>query len=443
MEGELKESPATGRFAAIGAMAAERLRIERRTALLSEVLGAFAQATTEYDQLLGVIAQKLAEAMGDLCSVLLVSDDGRMLSAAATYDLDPSIRALAHTQYGNEPYPILPFHQRLLDTGEAYFAPCVHYERVREITSARRAAFTEQIGVHSSFVVALRAHGRAIGLLALMRHRPDQPAYDEQDRDVAQLLADHAAVVIANARMLQRRDREILLAKEAAERANRELEAFSYSVAHDLRAPLRAIGRFTNALTSDYATELGDDGRHCLDRVQCAALRMTNLIDDLLTLSRVAHHALHRESVDVADVARKIMVDPLARSPERAVELRIWDGLHATADRGLVQILLDNLLGNAWKFTSRQPVTIIEVGSLDQDGQTVFFVRDNGAGFDMKHASGLFRPFQRLHSSSEFEGSGIGLATVHRIVGRHGGRVWVDSAPGRGTTVFFTVTDQA
>src|SRR6185503_8352988 len=223
MEGELKESPATGRFAAIGAMAAERLRIERRTALLSEVLGAFAQATTEYDQLLGVIAQKLAEAMGDLCSVLLVSDDGRMLSAAATYDLDPSIRALAHTQFGNEPYPILPFHQRLLDTGEPYFAPCVHYERVREITSARRAAFTEQIGVHSSFVVALRAHGRAIGLLALMRHRPDQPAYDEQDRDVAQLLADHAAVVIANARMLQRRDREILLAKEAAERANREL----------------------------------------------------------------------------------------------------------------------------------------------------------------------------------------------------------------------------
>jgi signal transduction histidine kinase len=442
-EGQLNASPATGRFTALGALAAERSRIERRALLLSEVIGAFAEATIEYDQLLGVIAQKLAEASGDLCTVLLLSDDGRMLSAAATYDPDPEVRALAHRQFANEPFPVLPVHQKVLDTGEPYFQPRVHYERVREITTAKRAAFTEQIGVHSSFVVALRAHGRAIGLLALLRHLPDQPPYDEQDRELAQLLANHAAVAVANARMLQRRDREIVLAKEAAERANRELEAFSYSVAHDLRAPLRAIDRFTHALRGDHATQLGEDGRHCLERVQCSAQRMTNLIDDLLTLAQVSHHALHRETVDVTDIARKILVDPTARSPERAVELRIWDGLRASADRGLLQVLLENLLGNAWKFTARQPGAIIEVGRRTDDGHTVFFVRDNGAGFDMKLADKLFRPFQRLHSSSEFEGSGIGLATVHRIVGRHGGRIWVESAPGRGTTVFFTVTEQA
>jgi signal transduction histidine kinase len=442
-EGQLKESTATGRFAAIGALAAERSRLERRTLLLSEVIGAFAEATIEYDHLLGVITQKLADASGDLCTVLLLSDDGRTLRAAATHDPDPDVRALAHARFETEPFPVLPVHQKVLDTGEPYFQPRVHYERVREITTAARAAFTEQIGVHSSFVVGLRAHNRAIGLLALMRHRPDQPPFDDQDRDFAQLLANHAAVAIANARMLQRRDRESVLAKEAAERANRELEAFSYSVAHDLRAPLRAIDRFTHVLRGDYGAQLGDDGRHCLERVQCSAQRMTDLIDDLLTLSRVSHHALHRETVDVTDMARKILADPAARAPERTVDARVWDGLRASADRGLLQILLENLLGNAWKFTARQSAATIEVGRRIDDGHTVFFVRDNGAGFDMKHADQLFRPFQRLHSGSEFEGSGIGLATVQRIVGRHGGRVWVESAPGRGTTVFFTVTEQA
>ena len=441
MEGQLKESTATGRFTAVSAMAAERVRLERRAVLLSEVLGAFAEATIEYDHCLGVIVQKLAESMGDLCTALLLSEDGRMLSAAATYDPDPEVRALAHTRFGSEPFPVLPVHQKVLETGEPYFAPRVHHERVREITTAARASFTEQIGVHSSFVVALRAHGRAIGLFALLRHRPDQPPYDDHDRSLAQLLADQAAVVIANARMLQRHDRELVLAKEVAERANRELEAFSYSVAHDLRAPLRSIDRFTHALHSDYGGQLGDDGRHYLERVECAAQRMTHLIDDLLTLSRVSHHALHREPVDIADLARKILVDPAARSPDRVFELRVESGVRATADRGQLQILLENLLGNAWKSTAHQPTAIIEVGSRAVDGPTVYFVRDNGAGFDMKHADRLFRPFQRLHSSSEFEGSGIGLATVHRIVGRHGGRVWIDSAPGRGTTVYFTVTE--
>jgi signal transduction histidine kinase len=441
-EGQLKESTATGRFTAIGAMAAERSRLERRVLLLSEVIGAFAEATIEYDQLLEVIARKVAETIGDLCSVLLVSDDGRMLSAAATYDEDADVLALAHARFANEPFPILPMHRKVLDTGEPYFTPRVHPERVREVTSVGRAAFSEQIGVHSALLVALRAQGRATGLLGLTRHRPDRPPYDDHDCELVQLLADHAAVAIANARILQRRDREIALSKEAAERANRELEAFSYSVAHDLRAPLRAIDRFTHALRSDHATQLGDDGRHCLDRVQCSAQRMTHLIDDLLTLSRVGHHALHRETVDVTDMARKILVDPAARSPERAVEVRIGDGLRASADRGLLQVLLENLLGNAWKFTARQPAAIIEVGHRIDDGHPVFFVRDNGAGFDMKLADKLFRPYQRLHSSSEFEGSGIGLATVHRIVARHGGRVWVESVPGQGTAVFFTLTEQ-
>jgi signal transduction histidine kinase len=226
------------------------------------------------------------------------------------------------------------------------------------------------------------------------------------------------------------------------ERANNELEAFSYSVSHDLRAPLRAIDGFSKALLGDYSSKLDDEGRHYLERVRSGTQRMAHLIDDLLSLSRITRASLSRERVDMTDVARKILIELGGREPERKVESRVSDGLVVQADPRLLRVMLENLLGNAWKFTLKQPVARIEIGKEERGEETVFFVRDNGAGFNMEYAKKLFTPFQRLHSEAQFEGTGIGLATVHRVVTRHGGRVWAEALPGQGATFFFTLGEQ-
>ena len=227
------------------------------------------------------------------------------------------------------------------------------------------------------------------------------------------------------------------------ERANNELEAFSYSVAHDLRAPLRAIDGFSDALLSDYSSKLDEQGRHYLERVRAGTQRMAHLIDDLLGLSRITRASLSRERVDMTDVARKILIELGGRDPERTVASRVSDGLVLQADPRLLKVMLENLLGNAWKFTSKLSAAEIEVGKEDRNDETVFFVRDNGAGFNLEHAKRLFTPFQRLHSEGQFEGTGIGLATVHRVVTRHGGRVWAQAVPDQGATFFFTLGEQA
>ena len=226
------------------------------------------------------------------------------------------------------------------------------------------------------------------------------------------------------------------------ERANRELEAFSYSVSHDLRAPLRAIDGFSRALLDEYAERLDAQGRHYLERVRAGTQRMARLIDDLLGLSRITRAPLHRERVDLTALGRRILAELAARDPERRVEVRVADGLFAHGDAGLLAALLQNLLDNAWKFTSKQPSARIELGSEQCGAETIFVVRDDGAGFDMEHAKKLFGPYQRLHTEAEFHGSGIGLATVHRIAARHQGRVWAASSPGAGARFFFTLGKQ-
>jgi light-regulated signal transduction histidine kinase (bacteriophytochrome) len=228
----------------------------------------------------------------------------------------------------------------------------------------------------------------------------------------------------------------------ALETANKELEAFSYSVAHDLRAPLRSIDGFSQALLEDYADKLDAEGRKYLQKVRESAQEMGRLIDALLTLSRVTRSALHREPVDLTALARSVLARLQRNEPERKVELIISDGLIANGDARLLGVVLQNLLGNAWKFTGKCLMARIEVGVRQEEGRPVFFVRDNGAGFDMTYAHKLFGVFQRLHSGAEFEGTGIGLATVQRIIQRHGGRVWAEGAVGRGATVSFTLNEE-
>jgi signal transduction histidine kinase len=223
------------------------------------------------------------------------------------------------------------------------------------------------------------------------------------------------------------------------ERSNKELEAFSYSVSHDLRAPLRAIDGFSKIVLDDHSDKLGDEAIHCLDRVRSAAQRMGMLIDDLLNLSRITRVPLHRDRVDMTALAQKVCSEFTEAEPERQIDVCIAEGLVANGDARLLTVVLENLLGNARKFTGKQSSAKIEVGKEQQEDREVFFVRDNGAGFDMEYAQRLFTPFQRLHSDSEFQGTGIGLATVNRVISRHGGRIWAEAVKDGGATFFFTL----
>jgi signal transduction histidine kinase len=221
--------------------------------------------------------------------------------------------------------------------------------------------------------------------------------------------------------------------------ANRELSAFSYSVSHDLRTPLRGIDGMSQVLIEDFGEVLGAEGRNHLDRIRAAAQLMARLIDDLLMLSRVTRAELHRETVDLVAVAREVVERLRERAPERTVEVVLPERSLVEGDRRLLEVALDNLLGNAWKFTGKRAQARIELGCQVEDGGTVHFVRDNGAGFDPVGVGQLFQPFHRLHRQEDFEGTGIGLATVERIISKHGGRVWAQGAVDRGATVFFTL----
>jgi light-regulated signal transduction histidine kinase (bacteriophytochrome) len=223
--------------------------------------------------------------------------------------------------------------------------------------------------------------------------------------------------------------------------ANKNLEAFAYSVAHDLRSPLRALSGYSEALTEDYGERLDDTGRWYADRIQAATERMGRLIDDLLLLAQVSRTDMNTEPVDLSAEVTAISAELHAREPGRVVRFAIQDRVRVTADRSLIRTVVANLVENAWKFTAKSDDATIEFGATaDLDSRVCCYVRDNGAGFDPAFTAKLFQPFQRLHAVAEFPGTGIGLASVQRIVEHHGGRVWAEGAVNRGATFYFTLT---
>jgi signal transduction histidine kinase len=236
----------------------------------------------------------------------------------------------------------------------------------------------------------------------------------------------------------EQKEHELRLRTAELETALRELETFSYSVSHDLRAPLRAIDGFSLVIEEDYAQALDAEGRNYLARMRAAAQRMGELIDDLLELARTSHRALQPVEADLGALAVESFKHLAHQEPQRQVECVVADGLAAHVDVALMRIALDNLLGNAWKYSARNPDARIEFGARAENGETVYYVCDNGTGFDMRYADKLFKPFHRLHGS-DFPGAGIGLALVQRIVQRHGGRIWAKSAPGMGACFHFTL----
>jgi light-regulated signal transduction histidine kinase (bacteriophytochrome) len=275
--------------------------------------------------------------------------------------------------------------------------------------------------------------GSAALLYALLRR------YQRQDEQVLQELVDSQTQIQRMNIDLEARVTERTRQLEAA---NRELEAFAYAVSHDLRAPLRSLSGFSQILRESPNTGLDEKSLHYLQRIHESSVRMSSLIEDLLKLSRITRAEFSIREGNLAQIANDAAAAIRERQPERHVQLDITPDMPVTGDLRLLRIAMDNLLDNAWKYSALADRPRIEVGTQQQDGEVVYFVRDNGVGFDMQYASKLFAPFQRLHSDVQFPGTGIGLVTVQRIIARHGGRIWVEAAMNAGATFYFTLGRQ-
>lgn len=252
------------------------------------------------------------------------------------------------------------------------------------------------------------------------------------------LLSVYEAAVQRNDQLISTQI-ELETSNENLVRANQELEAFSYTVSHDLRSPLNVVSGYVQILQSDYSGVLDPEAIEFLDRILEASFSMARLIDDLLQFSRSGRLEIKTEQVDLTLLAGEVMKDIQQRDPSRKITLYIQDGMQVVADRALMRVVLDNLLGNAWKYTGKVLNPVISFGQMETATKQIFYVRDNGAGFDSDRAEKLFNPFQRFHSNQEFQGTGVGLATVRRILERHGGRIWAESKPGEGAAFYFTI----
>jgi light-regulated signal transduction histidine kinase (bacteriophytochrome) len=346
------------------------------------------------------------------------------------------------------------------------FAVHYQYGKIQAVADIHTAGLSqchidilERFQVRANLIVPLLQGSKLWGLLCI--HQCATPRqWQPIEIEFVTHIAGHLGIALHHAELLADLRAEITERQQAEQRVqslnhglkqavlelkavNHELEAFSYSVSHDLRAPLRSIDGFSQALLEDYGDRLDNTGQDFLSRIRTATQRMGNLIDDLLTLSRVTRSSIKMDSVSLSQIARRIATDLQQFQPERQGEFEIEPDLVVYGDAPLLQVVLENLLNNAWKFTSKQPHALIEMGKIPSAvGTPTFFVRDNGAGFDMTYADKLFNPFQRLHGMNEFPGNGIGLATVQRIVHRHGGRVWAEGEIGRGATFYLTLADE-
>ena len=419
----------------------EARRNGERMRVLYEASHAFAEAVDDPDRLIATVARACCELVGDFSSITLIrhSKDGDWLELGAVYHPDPELqeafRALSRATRLRIGDGVMG--KVLRDDTPLLLAEVDPEAIVARAPDAYKDA-ARRLHVCSFVGVPMHARGRVIGGISMARSRPGVP-YADADVAYLQDLADRAALAIENALLHAGLEQRVADGLARLEAANRELESFSYSVAHDLRAPLRSIDGFSQAVLEDSDDRLDAESRGHLHRVRGAAQRMGKLIDDLLDLARVSRAEIHREPVDLSALARSVLARLQGTHPGRHVEVVVEPGLVVHADPHLLEVVLTNLLGNAWKFTGKRAAARIELAVRAGEAPTVYLVRDNGAGFDPTYAGKLFGVFQRLHQAHEFEGTGIGLATVQRIIRRHGGRVWAEGEVDRGATFYFTL----
>ena len=433
---------------AVGLDITERLRAEQEIRRLAQVNGALAEigrifnSSTNVEDVWGQFTDAAQELLRfDRIAILSVDvDAGKVhrvhISGTAIPEL---VTGADYPLTGSVAEMVVQSRTPVMLQGEAFA------EKARE--NPTFAAFY-QAGLRCMIGISLISNDKAIG--AIIFHSAEPNGYSDSDIDVAASIGAHISGAFANNQLYQEISKlneslEIRVADRTKELQEtlEELEAFSYSVSHDLRGPLRSINGFSIAVMQKYGDKLDDEGRSYLERVRNSTNQMGTLIDDLLGLSQIGRAELIQEPLDLGKMVQVKEAELRNADPERQVEFVIADDTTAFGDERLIGVLVDNLVRNAWKFSSTHATARIELGKRQQNGETVFFVKDDGVGFDMEYADKLFLPFQRLHPTGEFEGTGIGLATVKRIVQRHGGRIWAEGEVEKGATIYFTLENGA
>ncbi|MEO7913413.1 MAG: PAS domain S-box protein [Roseiflexaceae bacterium] len=436
--------------------AAERLRV------LADASRAFAEVGTEYQALLDDVARKTTEVLSDGGVIRLVSEDALWLDLGALYDVDTEKLEMARIVLGGTPLPVheLSLTAQIFQSQQPLLIPVIDQEQMRAATKPMYWSLVNRLGLHSMIVVPMRVQGQAIGVLIVYRHQPEQSPFNEDDLTLAQDLADRAALAINNARLLTQVQHELAerIKAEAALRtlsgeledrvvartaelhaANQELEAFSYSVSHDLRAPLRAIDGFSRILLEDYLADLPEDAQRYLQLVRDSTQQMGRLVDDLLAFARLSRQPINKREVAMGELVRQCLDELHAEQSGRQIDIQIGDLPAVAGDPALLKQVWINLLANALKYTRRRDPAVITIGYQTQGNQLIYVVKDNGVGFDMRYINKLFGVFQRMHRAEDYEGTGVGLAIVQRIIHRHGGRVWAEAVVDSGATFYFTL----
>ena len=425
---------------------AEMNQNQLRLAFLTEASNILA-SSLDYSETLTNLVKMVTPLIADWCAIDEVGEYGTIKRIMASH-VDPkkikSVYELAekYPPDMNAPHGIY----QVIRTREPELHLNISDEFLENIAQdAEHLRLIREVGLQSSITVALLSRGTIYGALTLVMADSGRH-FEEKDLEFAKELSLRATLALENAKLYKEiQDSNIELEQRVAKRTveleaiNKELEAFSYSVSHDLRAPLRSIDGFSNKILKDYGELFDDQGKDYFMRVKNASQHMGHLIDDLIKLARISRIGMNMEEINLSAIARLITTELQESNPERRASFHIQDDMIAKGDRNLLQIALQNLLDNAWKYSKNQTETKIEFGSTQKDKQIIYFITDNGVGFDMRYVDKLFGAFQRLHSLSEFEGTGIGLATVQRIISRHQGTIWADSEVNKGTTFFFTL----
>ena len=414
----------------------------------------------EFAGILSEVARYISNLFGDLCAIRVLSDKTNILEFSALAAPIPEIAGDLTRISTLGAIPIdQAFIAHVLQMGQPVIVP--EFMAAVDFSDSPKEIrdHFELYPVRSMLIVPLRAQGQILGVMSLWRYQPDSP-FIEADEVFFNDLADRVALGIVNSKLYLALQNELAertraetkvrtlnaeLEQRVRERtaqlqvALQELESFAYSVSHDLRAPLRAINGYSSALEEEYQVVLDPPAMTYLERIRSASKRMSNLIDDLLNLSRITRSEMVLQNLDLVKLAQESLAGFQQQYPERKVEFVTPAEIFIRADLNLIRVALENLLGNAWKFTSKREFAKIELGSFVESKTQVIFIRDNGAGFDMEYVDRLFIEFQRLHSPDVFEGTGIGLVIVRRIINRHGGKIWAEGALGQGATFYFTL----